>query len=132
MQHNMPNLQAEQAVFMIDGAELSKKHTSDEEIVLLSYTLGKFCLAVEDDGPSIALLDCACPTTVVGLSWIKEYINKPSQSQKNKVRTENSQRVFKFGGGEKRNSKVAVSLPCKIAGIMSVSELRLLMLTYHC
>ena len=54
MQHNMPNLQAEEAVFMIDDAELSKNHTSDEEIVLLSYTLGELCLTVEDDGPSIA------------------------------------------------------------------------------
>ena len=116
MQANMPKFQAEEAIFLIDSADSSKPNTADEQIVLLSNTLGELCLTPEEEKVSEAFVDCACPTTVAGSRWTKDYIEKLSRSQKEKVRAETSKRVFKFGGGEKRSSKVAVTLPCNLAG----------------
>ena len=60
----------------------------------------------------MALLDCACPTTVIGLSWMTHMISVLSEDQKKKVKVEPTSRVYKIGGGERRPSKYVVKFPC--------------------
>ena len=87
----------------------------EEEICLLTQNMNELILAtrVED---LRALLDCACPSTVTGLAWMKKMISELSVEQKKKVIIEPSSRVYKFGGGERRASKYAVKFPCNLAG----------------
>ena len=62
------------------------------------------------------VVDCACPTTVAGEKWVRDFIRHLSNEFKSSVETAASERVFKFGGGEKRKSKGVVVLPCSIGG----------------
>ena len=64
-----------------------------------------------------AVVDSACPTTVSGKTWIAEFISMMSDEFRDMVTVEKSDRVFKFGGGEKRKSKGAVVFPCFLAGM---------------
>ena len=121
MQVNTPSMQAAEAMFLIEAVEDFERDeidtTRDEDIVLLSNTLEELGLDKnKKEDVSIALIDCACPTTVAGSQWAKDFVSKLSLSQKDKIKTEATQRVFKFGGGEKRKSKVALTLPCNIGG----------------
>ena len=59
-----------------------------------------------------ALVDSANPTTLVGLSWINEFIDAMDESTKKKVKREKSSRVFKFGDGEKKQSEGVIIFPC--------------------
>ena len=54
-----------------------------------------------------ALVDSGNPTTLVGLSWINEFIDAMDESTKKKVKREKSSRVFKFGDGKKRSQRVS-------------------------
>ena len=47
-----------------------------------------------------AVLDSACSSTVCGKEWFDHYMNSLEPDDKSKVRTINSGKVFKFGGGE--------------------------------
>ena len=64
-----------------------------------------------------ALVDCACPTTVAGQNWIMKFIGRLSMEDKQKVKLFKSQKVFKFGGGERRNSKCILEFPCCLGGL---------------
>ena len=63
-----------------------------------------------------AVVDCACPTTVTGKKWIESFFEDLDEESKCKVKVEESERMFKFGGGEKRKSRGLVTFPCHIAG----------------
>ena len=90
-----------------------------EELTLLVQSrLEDLCLATKDRSRNIALVDCACPTTVAGQDWIKDYVL--SLPQENKPVVEKSERVYKFGGGERRPSKGVISLPCNLGGVLDV------------
>ena len=86
-----------------------------EEICLLTESMEALTLASQIEDLR-ALLDCACPSTVCGLAWLKKMISELSEEQKKKVQIEPSSRVYKFGGGERRASKYAVKFPCNLAG----------------
>ena len=62
------------------------------------------------------LLDCACPTTVTGFQWLKKFLSMLTLEQKRVISIYPSQRVYKFGGGEKSHSKYVVKFPCCVAG----------------
>ena len=111
MHTNVQNFRVEDT-FLVEEESLK----DEEDIVLIADSLDKLCPTTEMKSTSVALIDCACPTTVAGTRWIKEFMEKLPPSQKKKIKYEQSKRVFKFGGGEKRNSKAAVILPCNIAG----------------
>ena len=63
-----------------------------------------------------AVVDCACPTTVSGKKWITEFTSLMSDEHREMVIVEQSERIFKFGGGEKRKSNGTVVFPCFLAG----------------
>ena len=70
-----------------------EEEAQEEEICLLTQNMEELILAtrVED---LRALLDCACPSTVTGLTWMKKMISELSVEQKKKVIVEPSSRVY--------------------------------------
>ena len=75
-----------------------------QELVLLSATYQE------------GVVDCACPTTVAGEKWVHDFLSHLPSKLRSSVQTAASERVFKFGGGEKRKSKGIIILPCSIGG----------------
>ena len=68
------------------------------------------------DAQNCAVLDSACSSTVCGQSWIDNYIDSLDSDERGKVLRTPSEKVFKFGAGEKQKSKETVSLPAFLAG----------------
>ena len=54
------------------------------------------------DAHNCAVLDSACSSTVCGDSWINNYIQSLDKDDRQKVKQTDSQRVFKFGGVQRR------------------------------
>ena len=116
MRVNSAGLQVDQAFFMMDETKITQKESLlKEEIVLLTEKLEKLCL-VTGNNENRTLIDCACPNTVAGTDWLKHFISQLSENQKQRMEVKESQRVYKFGGGEVRPSKCLVRLPCNLAG----------------
>ena len=111
MQVSIPDYQVQEALCLMNG----NVDKSRDEIVLLTNKLEDICL-VEGQKENKVLLDCACPNTVAGVTWMKNYISQLSSKQRQKVEVSASQRVYKFGGGEMRPSKCVVAIPCHLAG----------------
>ena len=65
---------------------------------------------------SYVLIDCACPSTVTGKEWMNQFFNSLNEEDKSKVSVEESMKVYKFGGGERRKSLGKVVFPCYFAG----------------
>ena len=79
----------------------------------LTLIVEDVCLFTQDTD-NIAFIDSACPTTVAAENWLKKYIyGLPTGC---KIRISASDRMYKFGGGERRKSKGIARLPCILGG----------------
>ena len=88
---------------------------SDNDLVLMvKETLEELVLISVEK--SSALIDCACPSTVTGRKWMDEFVNALSTKDKELIKVFDSEKVYKFGGGEKRKSLGKVIFPCYFAG----------------
>ena len=56
-----------------------------------------------------------CPSTVAGSIWMKNFLQSLPEEWKQVEVYEKSQKVYKFGGGETRDSKGSVVFPSNIA-----------------
>ena len=86
---------------------------SDLVLVMRESLEELVCLTVEKYA---ALIDCACPSTVSGKRWMEEFYAALRKVDQLKVTVEESPKVYKFGGGEKRKSLGKVIFPCHFAG----------------
>ena len=68
------------------------------------------------DARNCAVLDSACSSTVCGEMWLDNYLNSLSQQDRQRVTQTVGQKTFKFGGGERLESKGEYGLPAVIAG----------------
>ena len=104
-------------LFMSTHLPLNDKVPSDENddfVLVVKQTLDNLVLlAVERHE---AVVDCACPTTVAGEKWMESFLADLDVDSKQRLEREESNRMFKFGGGEKRQSKGVVTFPCHLAG----------------
>ena len=90
--------------------------TEDEdEVFIVNETLDNLVL-IQLSTHQQALVDCACPTTVAGEKWVRDFVNNLNEQCKSLLVPIESDRMFKFGGGEKRKSKGVVVFPCSIGG----------------
>ena len=80
MQTNIPSVRVEET-FLVEEESL-------KDIGLGADLLDQLSPTTVMKSASVVLIDCACPTTVVGTRWIEEFIEKlsPSQRKKKKVR----------------------------------------------
>lgn len=86
----------------------------EDDVFVVNETLQNLVLLSANY--QVALVDCACPTTVSGEKWLNEFFNQFGANLKSFIKTSESERIFKFGGGEKRKSKGIVIFPCSIGG----------------
>jgi hypothetical protein len=115
MRVNSAGLQVDQAFFMMNEPKTLKENLLKEELVFLTEKLEKLCLVTRNE-ENRSLIDCACPNTVAGTEWLKHFISQLTETQKQRMEVMESNRVYKFGGGEVRPSKCLVRLPCNLAG----------------
>ena len=73
------------------------------------------------------MLDTGCVESVGADIWVNNFINFLHPSTRKLIKVESSNRVFKFGGGEKRPSLGTFHIPCSIEGqniILSVDAVK--------
>ena len=88
----------------------------DEHAVLFTgYNKGEIS-QLGIDARNCAVLDSACSSTVCGEMWLDNYLNSLSDGDRKRVRKNVGHKTFKFGGGERLQSKGEYSLPGIIAG----------------
>ena len=64
-----------------------------------------------------AVLDSGCSATVAGEDWLKNYLDSLNQEELAEVEKEESDTIFKLGGGRCLISKGRWIIPCTIAGV---------------
>ena len=102
----------------------SKGETSEGEdfvLVVKESSEDKGLVSVKDDE---AVLDCACPTTVTGVEWMEHFYRNLSAEDRKKVVRKASDKMYRFGEGESRQSEAKITFPCHMAGrnIMLTAE----------
>ena len=67
------------------------------------------------EATNCAVLDSACSSTVCGSLWMDDFLASLSPSDREKVKNENSEKTFRFGGGETLTSLGAFLIPATVA-----------------
>ena len=62
-------------------------------------------------------MDTACSKTVCGQSWLDNYVENISDSDKRKVISNSSKRRFRFGDGRTVQSTQLIKIPAKIGDV---------------
>ena len=93
-------------------AEIYDEHADSEDnddfVLIVKESLEEIVLVAKEEECD-ALIDCACPITVSGKKWTEE-------EDKKLVVKKPSEKIYKFGGGEKRKSLGKIIFPCHMAG----------------
>ena len=105
----------ESNVFSKDSKTFYVEEDSDDVVLVIKETLEELVLISIEK--SAALIDCACPSTVSGKRWVLEFFNMLSDEERSNVEMFESEKIYKFGGGEKRRSLGRVVFPCFFAGM---------------
>ena len=109
MKANLPQYSSSEQAFFTNVSE-------KKELVLVASTMQQCqCFISKEEEEHQVLIDCACPTTVAGMEWVKSFISSLTEQDKKLVQVEASVRIYKFGGGERRNSLCTVQFPCHLA-----------------
>ena len=117
MRHNFPKSGVETVHFTREERSYGESGGSSEEIVLLADSLETLCLVCPEETSMLALIDCACPTTVAGQVWVSQFLGLLSPSDLDKVKLDSSSKIYKFGGGERRRSLGVATIPVNFAGM---------------
>ena len=89
---------------------------SDEDDLVLMINESLSSLVLLSVSKFESIVDSACPNTVTGKSWLEDFISGLDEEDRRKISFRESERIFKFGGGEKRKSLGIVIFPCLLAG----------------
>ena len=84
-----------------------------DETVFVSNSEEELCWLVDEAGCK-GVLDTACSKTVAGLKWMDKYNKMLPTEIANSLKVDKSEKVYQFGGGEKRSSRGSVKLPALI------------------
>ena len=72
--------------------------------------------ALIDDSQGFGILDSGCANTVCGESWLQNYMDRLSVSEKSNIGFQTSNETFTFGDGKTVKSERRITLPCWLAG----------------
>ena len=100
-------------------AELSTNSNTklDTFIVEVLITDMMNTLLVKDfNHPGQVVLDTGCIETVAATEWLNNFIQYLHPATRKLIKVEKSKRVFRFGGGEKRQSIGTFHIPCSLDG----------------
>ena len=86
---------------------------TDDQLIFVTDKETELCCLIEEAGCR-GVLDSACSKSVAGLNWIQKYTQHLAPSISNSLSLTSSDKVFQFGGGEKRKSYGCLKLPTMI------------------
>ena len=92
-------------------ASLSDKKKGPEEEVNVLFTYNNDLM---DKGFGQVVLDTGCVKSVGSTVRVNAFMNTLHPATRAKIRVESSNRVFKFGGGQKRKSVGTFYIPCSL------------------
>ena len=93
------------------------EYEQDEEACLFTGQHPDEMFVFYTESRNSAVLDSACSSTVCGKSWLNDYINSLDGYNCEKVKRIDSQKVFRFGGGQRLKSEGQYTLPAIMAGV---------------
>ena len=105
---------------VIRNKEVEEKFEMDcEEIDVVLFTGGAKTdiSALGKDTKNCMVLDSACTRNVCGKSWLYCYLDSLNKEDRTKLVFSKSDRVYKFGGGERLKSIALVSMPAFVNGV---------------
>ena len=82
-----------------------------EELIFLSKLNKNESQILSKEARKCAILDSACTSTVCGENWMLDYLGSLSPQDLDKVKRRDSEKIFKFGGGEKLKSVGKFTIP---------------------
>lgn len=88
----------------------------EEVIVMTSVIVLADSLSKITEKEGHAILDTACSSTVCGQGWLKAYVNTLSEEAKENIEMMDSNKKFRFGGGEVFKSCGNYTIPACLAG----------------
>ena len=91
---------------------MRKVQSSNPENIAYFANLGLLGVEASNKG----IIDSGCSSTVAGEEWLNTYLDALSEHKKVDVVYRNSNKWFKFGGGELLKSLKQVELPCVVGG----------------
>ena len=103
---------ADLGLFMKTNVENQSSGDDSDAVFIVEESLEELILVTTEEKE--ALVDCACPNTVAGKKWIEDFCSELDDDEKSRITVSESEKVFKFGGGEKRKSLGKVVFPCHI------------------
>ena len=86
---------------------------SDNKVVLVSKKEEELCCLIEEAG-CMGVLDSACSRSVAGIQWVAKYTKQLPSHVASSLEVTYSDKVYQFGGGEKRKSCGSIALPTLI------------------
>ena len=97
---------------LIASLNIGGENKKEEEIgVLVCHTLHTDMLQA---GFGQVVLDTGCIKSVCASKWLNTFLNTLHPATRDRVKVEKSNRVFKFGGGQRRKSLGTFYIPCSI------------------
>lgn len=93
-----------------------KAYEVEEDVVLFTGANPNELCLLASEARNSAVLDSACTSNVAGRNWMNCYFDSMSPESQAKVKRSTPQKVFRFGGGEKKKSVEVIEFPCEIAG----------------
>ena len=87
----------------------------DVNITLFSQEMHECCMTkFVGETLNCAVLDSGCTKNVCGESWLTNYLDTLTESDRSKVVVEKSSNSFRFGNGKSLNSEKMVTFPAQI------------------
>ena len=89
---------------------------SEEHAILFTGCSREDFAVLISEAYNCAVLDSACSSTVCGTAWLETYLDTLPEAERRTVRRQDSNKVFKFGGGTKLSSMGEYILPALLVG----------------
>ena len=98
----------------VNLSEVSK----DNEVYIALYTSHDVVYSCElaSEARNCAVLDTACTATVTGKTWLNTYLSSLSEEDLAMVTKKDSNKIFKFGSGDRMKSCGCYTIPAELAG----------------
>ena len=96
---------------LIASLKIGGDRHDNEVNVLVSHILNNEVIKA---GLGEVVLDTGCIKSVTSSKWLNNFIESLHPSTRERIKVDKSDRVFKFGGGQKRHSIGTFFIPCSI------------------
>ena len=93
-----------------------KNHPNVENIILYTGASETEACLLTSEVRNSTVLDSGCTSTVAGKLWIDFYLQSLSNDELSRVNWEKSNKIFKFGGGETKQSMENITILWVLAG----------------